>query len=168
VHQVDFALLVLRVALGLMLMAHGANKVKGGLDNAGRWFSSMGMKRGALQGRLAAATELVCGAFLVIGFLTPFAAAGVIGVMVVAGVVAHRNNGFFVFRPGQGWEYVMIIAVAAFALGAIGAGDWSIDHAIGLDVDNWWGAIVAAVLGLGSGALILAAFWRPPVKQEVT
>ena len=68
------------------------------------------------------------------------------------------------FRPGQGWEYVYIIAVAAFAVGAIGAGDWSIDHAIGLDVDNWWGALVAGLLGIGSGAATLAVFWRPPVK----
>ena len=61
VHHADFALLVLRVSLGLMLMAHGANKVKGGLDNAGRWFSSMGMRHGGLQARLAAATEIGCG-----------------------------------------------------------------------------------------------------------
>ncbi len=164
VHHVDFALLVLRVSLGLTLIAHGVNKVKGGLDNAGRWFSSMGMRHGPLQGRLAAATEIGSGALLALGFLTPFAAAGIIGVMLVAGVVAHRKNGFFVFRPGQGWEYVAVLAVAAFAVGAIGAGAWSIDNAIGLDVDNWWGAIVAGVLGLGSGALILLAFWRPPAE----
>jgi putative oxidoreductase len=164
VHHADFALLVLRVSLGLMLMAHGANKVKGGLDNAGRWFSSMGMRHGGMQARLAAATELGSGALLALGFLTPFAAAGVIGVMLVAGIVAHRQNGFFVFRPGQGWEYVYIIAVAAFAIGAIGAGEWSIDYAIGLDVDNWWGALVAGLLGIGSGVATLAVFWRPPVK----
>jgi putative oxidoreductase len=164
VDHVDFALLVLRASLGLMLMAHGANKVKGGLDNAGKWFSSMGMRHGGLQARLAAATELGCGLLLVLGLLTPFAAAGVIGVMTVAGVVAHRNNGFFVFRPGQGWEYVAIIAVAAFAVGTIGPGEWSIDHAIGIDIENWWGAVVAALLGLGSAAAILAVFWRPPVK----
>jgi putative oxidoreductase len=164
VHHADFALLVLRVSLGLMLMAHGANKVKGGLDNAGRWFSSMGMRHGGVQARLAALVELGCGALLVLGLLTPFAAAGVIGVMLVAGIVAHRQNGFFVFRPGQGWEYVYIIAVAAFAIGAIGAGDWSIDHAIGIDVDNWWGALVAGLLGIGSGVATLAVFWRPPVK----
>ena len=162
--HVDFALLVLRAALGLMLMAHGANKVKGGLDNAGKWFSSMGMQRGGLQARLAAATELGCGLLLVLGLLTPFAAAGVIGVMTVAGIVAHRNNGFFVFRPGQGWEYVAIIAVAAFAVGTIGPGEWSIDHAIGIDIENWWGALVAALLGLNSATAVLAVFWRPPVK----
>ncbi len=163
-HQVDFALLVLRVALGLTLAAHGANKLKGGLDNAGKWFSSMGMRQGGMQARLAAATELGCGVLLVLGLLTPFAAAGVIGVMTVAGVVAHRNNGFFVFRPGQGWEYVAFLAVAAFAIGTMGAGEWSVDHAIGIDVENWWGAIVSAVLGLGSAAALLAVFWRPPVK----
>ena len=65
------------------------------------------------------------------------------------------------FRPGQGWEYVSIIAVAAFAVGAIGAGDWSIDHAIGIDVENWWGALVAGLLGIGSGVATLAVFWRP-------
>jgi putative oxidoreductase len=164
-HHVDFGLLVLRTALGLMLMAHGANKVKGGLDNAGRWFASMGLRPGWFHGRLAAASELVGGAMLVLGLITPLAAAIVIGVMLVAGVTAHRNNGFFVFRPGQGWEYVAIIAVAAFALGTIGAGDWSIDHAIGIDVDGWWGAIVAGVLGVGGGLLTLAIFWRP---AEVT
>src|SRR5262245_31980016 len=106
VHHVDLALLVLRVSLGLMLVAHGTNKVKGGLDNAGRWFSSMGMRNGGFQARLAAATEITAGLLLALGLLTPFAAAGAIGVMLVAGIVAHRHNGFFVFRPGQGWEYV--------------------------------------------------------------
>jgi putative oxidoreductase len=166
VHHADFALLVLRVALGLTLAAHGVNKVKGGLDNAGKWFSSMGMRQGALQARMAAATEIGCGLLLVLGLLTPFAAGGVIGIMIVAGIVAHRNNGFFVFRPGQGWEYVAVIAVAAFALGTIGPGDWSLDHAIGIDIENWWGAIVSAVLGIGSAAALLAVYWRPPVKAS--
>ena len=166
-HHVDFGLLVLRASLGLMLMAHGANKVKGGLDNAGNWFASMGLKPGWFHGRLAAFSELTGGALLVLGLLTPVAAAIVIGVMVVAGITAHRHNGFFVFRPGQGWEYVAIIALAAFAVGTIGAGEWSIDHAIGLDVDGWWGAIVSGVLGLAGAAATLAIFWRP-VEAKTT
>ena len=87
--------------------------------------------------------------------------------MLVAGITAHRKNGFFIFRPGQGWEYVMVLAVAAFAVGAIGAGAWSIDAALGWDVDGWWGAIVAAAGGLAGGALFLAAFYRPePAKAS--
>jgi putative oxidoreductase len=93
-----------------MLMAHGANKVKGGRDNAGRWFSSMGMRHGGVQARLAALTELGCGALLVLGLLTPFAAAGVIGVMAVAGWVAHRKNGYLIIN--EGWEFVLSIALA--------------------------------------------------------
>jgi putative oxidoreductase len=166
-HHVDFALLVLRASLGLMLMAHGTNKIKGGIDNACNWFASMGLRPGWFHGRLAAASELTGGLLLVLGLLTPLAAAVVIGVMTVAGVTAHRNNGFFIFRPGQGWEYVYIIAVAAFAVGTIGAGDWSIDHAIGIDVDGWWGAVVSGVVGLGSAALTLAIFWRPQ-RVDVT
>jgi putative oxidoreductase len=166
VHQVDLALLVLRVSVGLTLAAHGANKVKGGLDNAGSWFASMGMRNGALQARVAAATELGAGSLLALGLLTPFAAAGVIGIMVVAGVIAHRQNGFFVFRPGQGWEYVYILGVAAFAIGAMGPGDWSIDHAIGIEVENWWGALVAGLVGVGSAAATLLLFWRPPVTAS--
>ncbi len=82
--------------------------------------------------------------------------------MVVAGITAHRKNGFFIFRPGQGWEYVMILAIAAFAVAAIGAGEWSIDHALDLDVESWWGAGIALVGGVGGGLLFLAVCWRPP------
>src|SRR5262245_21778508 len=160
-HHVDFALLVLRVSLGLMLIAHGANKIKGGIENACNWFASMGLRPGWFHGRLAAASELTGGALLVLGLFTPIAAAIVIAIMIVAGITAHRNNGFFIFRPNQGWEYVFIIAAAAFAIGTIGAGDWSLDHAIGIDVDGWWGAVVSGVLGVAGGVLTLALFWRP-------
>jgi putative oxidoreductase len=167
VHHADLGLLVLRLGIGLTICLHGLNKVFGGgkLAGTGAWFASMGMKPGWLHARMAAATEIGAGLLLAVGLVTPAAAAGIIALMLVAGVTAHRKNGFFVFRPGQGWEYVMVLAVAAFAVGAIGAGAWSIDAALGWDVDGWWGAIVAAAGGLGGGALFLAACYRPaPAK----
>ena len=164
-HHADFRLLVLRVSLGLMLMAHGANKVKGGLDNAGNWFSSMGMRHGAPAGPLRLPPPSSgAGRCWSSGSSRRFAAAGVIGVMLVAGIVAHRNNGFFVFRPGQGWEYVLIIAVAAFAVGAIGAGRLVHRPRHRIDVDNWWGALVAGLLGHRQRCGHPRRFWRPPVK----
>ena len=51
---------------------------------------------------------------------------------------------------------------AAFAVATIGAGEWSVDHALGLDVEEWWGAVIAGVVGVGGGLLFLAVFWRPP------
>ena len=65
------------------------------------------------QARLAATTEVGAGVLLAVGLLTPLAAAGVIGVMIVAIVVAHWKVGFFIFKEGQGWEYCASIAVAA-------------------------------------------------------
>lgn len=168
-HHVDLGLLVLRLGIGITVFLHGWNKVFGGgkLRGTAGWFASLGMKPGWLHARLAAGTELSCGVLLAIGLLTPLAAAGIISLMLVAGVTAHRGHGFFIFRPGEGWEYVMILALAAFSVATIGAGQWSVDDALGWSVDGWWGAIVAASVGLGAGALLLAAFYRPePAKAR--
>ncbi len=72
---------------------------------------------------------------LIVGLLTPFAAAGVVGVMGVAWMINHRGNGFFIFRPGEGWEYVMTLGIVGIAIGALGPGEWSLDHAFEIDDD---------------------------------
>lgn len=163
VHHVDLGLLVLRLGVGITVFLHGYNKVfRGGrLTGTAGWFESMGVRPGWLHARVAATTEMVAGVLFAAGLLTPLAAAGLIALMVVAGVTAHRKNGFFIFRPGEGWEYVMNLALAAFAVAAIGAGDWSLDHALGWDVDGWWGAVIAFVVGVGGGIGFLILFWRP-------
>jgi putative oxidoreductase len=167
VNAADFGLLVLRVALGLTLMAHGFNKVRGGLDGTARWFESLGMRPGWLHARLAASTELGAGFLFAIGLLTPLAAAGIIGIMFVAAFTDHWKKGFFIFRKDQGWEYVMIIGVATFAVASVGAGKAAVDHAIGLDVEGWWGAGIAGIGGIAAGLLTLAVGRRPaPVKAS--
>ena len=122
---IDLALLVLRAVFGVFLAAHGYNKVfgGGGLEGTARWFGSLGMRWPRVQARVAASTEIGAGLLFAVGLLTPFAAAGIIGVMVVAGWSAHRRNGFFIFRKGEGWEYVASIAVAAWCVAAIGPGE---------------------------------------------
>src|SRR5918992_250132 len=107
----NLSLLVLRVVLGVVFLAHGINHVwRGGkIPGTARWFESLGMKPGVLHAWLASGTELVVGPLLFLGLLTPFAGAGVIGVMLVAWITNHRGNGFFIFRPGEGWEYVMTL-----------------------------------------------------------
>lgn len=161
---IDLALLVLRLVFGLFLVAHGYNKVfgGGGLTGTAGWFGSIGMRWPDVQARLAATTEIGAGLLFAAGLLTPFAAAGMIGVMVVATWAAHRKNGFFVFR--EGWEYTVSIAVAAWTVAAIGPGEISLDHAIGLDWtawDGWVGAVIAVVLGVGGGIGQLAVSYRP-------
>jgi putative oxidoreductase len=162
---VDLALLVLRCGVGAVMFAHGWNHVFGGGKIAGtaKWFGSMGMRPPVLHAWLASITEIGAGVALVLGVLTPFGAAGVIGVMAVAWVINHRGNGFFIFRPGEGWEYVMTLALIGFALGAVGPGRWSLDHALDLDDDlsGTTGLLLAVGLGVGGAALLLAASWRP-------
>ena len=163
----DLALLVVRLMFGLGLAYHGYNKVfgGGGLDGTARWFGSLGMRWPALQARLAATTEIGSGLLFAVGLLTPLAAAGMIGVMLVAAWAAHRHNGFFIFHKGEGWEYTVSIAVVAFAVATIGPGELSLDHAVGLDWDGWegWiGAVLAGVLGVGGAIAQLAVCYRPP------
>jgi putative oxidoreductase len=159
----NLALLILRVVTGLMIAAHGYNHIFGGgkIQGTARWFASMGMKPGILHAWLASITELTCAVLLVAGLLTPVAAGGVMGVLLVAWVTAHRKNGFFFFKPGQGWEYVAYVSFTCLALGTLGPGEWSLDNAIDLWFHGWTGFVTALVVGVGGAASLLAVFYRP-------
>ena len=163
--QFDLGLLVLRVVFGLFFAYHGYNKMfgKGGIKGTVGWFASIGMKWPGAQARIAAVTEMGAGVLLAAGLLTPLAAAGIIGVMVVAIVVAHWKVGFFVFLPNQGWEYCASIAIAAWVVATVGPGRYSLDHAFGWvgEPTAWAGAIVAAVLGVGAAVVQLLVSYRP-------
>jgi putative oxidoreductase len=102
----NLALLIFRLAVGGVFIAHGVNHIVGGGRIAGtaRWFESLGMRPSWVHAWTASLTEIGAGALLVLGLLTPLAGAGVIGVMLVAWVTNHLKNGFFIFRPGEGWE----------------------------------------------------------------
>ncbi len=162
---IDLALLVFRCGIGAVMLAHGINHVWGGgkIEGTARWFGSMGMKPARFHAWLASVTEIVGGSLLVLGLLTPFGGAAVVGVMSVAFVINHRGNGFFIFRPGEGWEYVMTLGLCGALLGAVGPGGWSVDEAldIGDDLTGWPGLLIAAGAGAGGAALLLAVFWRP-------
>ncbi len=164
---IDLGVLVLRLTFGLFLAYHGYNKVfgGGGLTGTARWFGSIGMRWPAWQARLAAATEIGAGVLFAAGFLTPLAAAGIIGVMLVATWVAHRKNGFFIFNEGQGWEYTCSIAIVAWSVAAIGPGRASVDHTLDLTSDGWTGAIAAGAIGVGGAVGQLALCYRPPASS---
>lgn len=162
---IDLALLAFRCCVGAVMLAHGLNHIYGGgrIAGTGRWFESLGMRPGLLHAWLASLTEVAGGALLVLGLLTPLAGAAVIGVMLVAWITNHRGNGFFIFRPGEGWEYVMTLTFAGLLLAVVGPGRWSLDHAVDWTDDfvGTTGLVVAVVAGGGGAAALLAGAWRP-------
>ncbi|GAB2482903.1 DoxX family protein [Jatrophihabitans fulvus] len=165
----DLALLILRVGVGAVFLAHGWNHVFGGGKIAGtaRWFDSLGMRPGTLHAWTASLTEIGAGVLLVLGLLTPFAGAGVVGVMIVAWVTNHLRNGFFIFQPGEGWEYVMVLTCCGLLFGGTGGGRWSLDHAVGvLAPPGWTASGVAWALGVVGAGALLALFWRPPQRND--
>lgn len=161
--QFNVGLLTLRVVFGLSLAYHGYNKFfgPGGLGGTAKWFGGIGMRWPRWQARLAATTEVGSGVLMAVGFLTPLAAAGMIGVMTVAIAVAHWKVGFFIFKPDQGWEYCASIAATAFVIAMVGPGRWSLDHAAGINWHGWTGALVAGVAGIGGAITQLAVSYRP-------
>jgi putative oxidoreductase len=167
--SVNIAALVLHLVVGGIMLAHGWNHAFGGgkLPGTARWFESIGIRPGRRHALFATVTELGAGALLILGLLTPLAAAGVVGTMVVALVANHVKNGFFIFRPGEGYEYVLMITLVSCAIGALGAGGWSVDQLAGFSVHGWAGLAIAAFAGTGGGALLLATSWRPGPPAQV-
>ena len=159
--DVDLGMLLIRLALGPMLFAHGWNKVlgSGGLGGTARWFEGLGLRPAWLHARLAAATELGAGVLVTVGLLTGLGASAFVGLMAVATLTDHRGKGYFVFKGGC--EYTLLIAVVALALAAVGPGAWSLDHALGLKLSGGLWAVIALVVGVGAAGGLLAASYRP-------
>lgn len=156
---IDLGLLILRLVLGVTLALHGVAKYRGGIDGVGRWFESEGLRPGILHAHLAASSEVVFGCAIAAGLMTPLACTGYMGVMIVAGWVGHRKNGFFIIK--EGWEYVFVLAAGAASLTLLGPGSWSLDDALGL---TWSGSgwfLLAVSGGIGSAIALLACFYRP-------
>jgi len=161
----DIALLLLRLVLGIIMTAHGVNHWIGGGRIAGTagWFGGLGLRQPLLQAWLSVVTEIGAGVLLIVGFATSFACAAVLSVMLVAGLLAHRPNGFFVFK--EGYEYVLVLSVAALAVTLLGPGRLSIDHAAGTEIVGWAASGVTVGLAVVSTVGLLATFWRPTTSS---
>lgn len=125
--------LILRVPVGLILAAHGAQKLFGwfggyGLEATGQWMASIGLVPGLLMAFLAGAAEFFGGLALALGLLTRPAALVNAVAMAVATFVVHLENGLFM--SNNGYEYALILLAASLALMVSGGGKLSADRAI--------------------------------------
>jgi putative oxidoreductase len=125
----DAVLLVARVLLGVVLIAHGVQKFfTYGIGGAAGSFAQMGVPLPTASAAFAAFVELVGGAALLVGAATPIAALLVVVDMLGAFLFAHVGNGVFV--DNGGFELVAAIAAGALVIGAVGAGRYSVDHLV--------------------------------------
>ena len=123
----DALLLVGRVLLGVVLIAHGWQKfAQYGIAGTAAAFAKMGVPLPAVSAVYAAVVELVGGLALLVGVGTVVAAALVVLDMLGAFVLVHITNGVFV--QNNGFELVWVIAGAALMFIAVGPGRFSVDH----------------------------------------
>lgn len=132
--KVGTAALILRVPVGLILAAHGAQKLFGwfngnGLAGTAQWLASLGMEPGYLMAILAGSAEFFGGLALVLGLLTRPAAMVAAFTMLVAIFSVHIGNGLFA-SDGGGYEYALVLMVALIALAVQGGGYLSMDKAL--------------------------------------
>ncbi|GGP47024.1 DoxX family protein [Saccharothrix coeruleofusca] len=125
----DLGLLALRLALGGVFVLHGAQKVFGlfggpGIDGFANYLQGLGFREARVLAWVTGVTELGGGALLVLGLLTPLAAAGILGVMANVLVLNHRN-GFFL---PDGVEFEAVLAAMAFAVLFAGPGRAALDY----------------------------------------
>ncbi len=160
----DTGLLLLRLVIGLTLLAHGAQKLFGGLEEASAAFEKLGFVPGRRSAILAGLAEIGGGLLLALGLATPVAAAVVFGVMFVAGVSVHLKQGFFLSKGG--YEYTLALGLAGLSVAFTGPGRVSIDAVAGLDLGGVGWGLLALVVGLVAGGIQLALRQRPAASAQ--
>jgi len=120
------ALLLSRVLLGVILIAHGWDKFQiTGLEGVSGFFASLGIPAAGVVAPLVGAIELIGGIMIILGVFTRYVSAVVAVVMLGAALSAHVSAGIYVTNGG--WELVGAIGAGMLALIAVGAGAWRVD-----------------------------------------
>jgi putative oxidoreductase len=157
----DTGLLVIRLVVGSLMAAHGAQKLFGwfgghGLAGVAGYFESLGFRPGRPFAAAAGVAEFGGGLLLALGFLGPIGPAAIVSVMIVAAVSAHWGNGLFAMSNGV--EVPLLYGAVAVALALTGPGALSLDALFGLTplfaAPVNWTVLALGVLG-GIGNLLV-------------
>ena len=135
----NFSTLALRLPIGLILMAHGAQKLFSwfggyGLEGTGQWMVSIGLTPGYLMAMLAGSAEFFGGLLLLVGLLVRPASLVLAVIMLVAIFSVHIGNGLFMST--NGYEYALTLLVVFISLTYQGAGKYSLDALLSRRLQN--------------------------------
>ncbi|MBC8996133.1 MULTISPECIES: DoxX family protein [unclassified Pseudomonas] len=131
--RAGYGLTILRIAVGVIFAAHGAQKLFGmfggyGLAGTAQYMESIGLTPGYLMATLAGGTEFFAGLALIIGLLVRPAALGLTFLSLVAIFTVHISNGLFM--ANNGYEFALALLGGSLAVLIEGAGKLSVDRAI--------------------------------------
>jgi putative oxidoreductase len=163
---IGIGLLLARVVIGLLMAAHGAQKLFGwfggyGLNKTGEFFVQLGFQQGRAFAAAASLGEITSGLLVAFGFLGPIGPAVMISIMIVAMMTVHRGNGLFAMTNGI--EVPLLYTAAAFGVALTGYGRYSVDALAGT-ADLWSATATWIVLaaGIATGVAHLALRRRTP------
>jgi putative oxidoreductase len=160
----DIAMLVLRVGIGSIFVAHGLQKAFGWWEGPGweGWKGAMtylGIRPPLFWASISLVAELGGGLALIAGFLVPLAGAGLLAQTIVLTKKVHWPNGFWTSKGGI--EFPIAFGVGAFAVQVLGPGAWSLDSFLPVDV-LYEPAVRWTILGLAVVGGLIAAFMPAP------
>ena len=162
----SIGLLLARVVIGLLLAAHGAQKLFGwfggyGLKVTGEFMVQLGFERGRAFATAASVGEIASGLLIALGLLGPVGPALMVSIMIVAAVTVHWEHGLF--AQNNGIELPLLYGTAGVGLAMTGFGRYSLDALLGL-AGQWPLAFtwIALALGIVGGIGNLALRRRPP------
>ncbi|HYO04653.1 MAG TPA: DoxX family protein [Mycobacterium sp.] len=158
----DLGLLLLRVGLGALLIAHGLQKAFGlwggqGLNGFQQSLADMGYQHANILTYVGVGGQIGAGVLLVLGLFTPVAAAAAVAYLInslLAAVAAQPDSGYFSFFLPDGHEYLVMLLVLAAALVLTGPGKYGFDAGRGWARRPFVGSAVALVLGIGVGVAV--------------
>lgn len=163
-------LLLVRLVIGLVMAAHGAQKLLGwfgghGLNKTGEFFVNLGFWPGRAFATLASSSEIGSGLLVALGLLGPIGPALMLSVMLVAMIAVHWKNGLFASKKGI--ELPLLFASIASGLALTGFGRYSLDATLGIS-DRWSTTVTWAMLAIGAAGGLVSAAIRHRVRGALT
>jgi putative oxidoreductase len=154
-------LLIARLVFGVLMAAHGGQKLFGwlggyGIAGSAGFFEQLGFRPGRLFVITAALSEMTGGILIALGLLGPVGPALLLSVMIVAAVTVHWKHGLF--AGTNGIEVPLLYSTAVVALAFTGPGPFSLDAVLGIE-HTWTPALklIALAVGLAGGVVNLQA-----------